>query len=405
MGTPSRRVVGTRSPVRIVVWMLLMAPLPAFGQSVPSVLPDSLVQVWPVGRFYLDGAMYREDVKPMSNGTEFRTARFGVHGFIAQTWEFELEVDVDDEELDFKDLWVARNLSWGARVQVGNFKEPFSLEELTSSRFLTFMERALPNTFAPGRSIGAAVTVPRTFLWVSGGLFGQEADELADSDLGVSEGWAVTGRAVARWFPQADRVVHLGASGTRRRTDARSDRDGRIRFRSYPEAHVDRTRYLNTGQITGTDYFSVVGVEGAAAWGPFSVQGERMVTHVTPQDIADPESSFDGNYVMASWFPTGDSRPYDPAIAEFGPVTPSRDFGAVELAARYSRLDLNDSDAGVEGGQATQWTLGVNWYVSTHVRVALNHVWVNNGPLADGDGDFAGDDDLRIFQARFLIWF
>jgi phosphate-selective porin OprO/OprP len=50
-------------------------------------------------------------------------------------------------------------------------------------------------------------------------------------------------------------------------------------------------------------------------------------------------------------------------------------YGAWELAARYSTLDLND--AGVSGGEMDVYSLGVNWWLTSASQFSLNYRYVD----------------------------
>lgn len=377
----------------------LLVFLPTGPLQAQAVSPDSSIQV--VGRVQLDGAAYSGSDKPMSNGVDLRRVRLGAAGTVDGVWRFQVELDMGEGEVEVKDAWLERRFHPRLSVRAGAFKEPFSLEELTSSRFTTFLERGLPNALAPSRSLGVAGTAYVPAAWVSVGLFGQESDELGETEIGDSEGWAVTGRAVARRW-SGDGGIQLGLSATRRTPDAREGGGDRVRFRSYHEAKIDRTRFLNTGHIKQTLHHRSVGLEGLAVWGPASVQAERIGTTVVREGGT---VNLGGHYVTGSWFVTGEARRYDPASAERAEVHPHRRAGALELALRYSHLDLDDEAAGVTGGEATQWTAGVTWHFTSRAQWSLNHVWVDNGVFADADGDLAGDDDFRVVTTRFQLWF
>ena len=111
----------------------------------------------------------------------------------------------------------------------------------------------------------------------------------------------------------------------------------------------------------------------------------------------------DGWYVYASWFLTGESRPYKFKKGAFGRVKPRNGYGAWELAGRVSELDLNDKD--IRGGEERNWTLGLNWYINPNVRVVANYINVDNDIFADDDGDVRGNDDPTIFQTRLQLDF
>jgi phosphate-selective porin OprO/OprP len=111
------------------------------------------------------------------------------------------------------------------------------------------------------------------------------------------------------------------------------------------------------------------GLEGLWIRGPWSLQGEYLHAGTTFSD-GKPAYHVDGWYAFASWIATGESRPY--ADGNVGNVSPSRPWGAVEFALRYSAVDLNGG--GVTRGREHDWTLGVNWYLGRHLKIQANYV-------------------------------
>jgi phosphate-selective porin OprO and OprP len=74
--------------------------------------------------------------------------------------------------------------------------------------------------------------------------------------------------------------------------------------------------------------------------------------------------------VSGSWVLTGESRGYK--AGSITGVTPAHDWGALEVAVRYATLDLDDG--AVMGGREHDWTVGVNWYLSTHFKLQANYI-------------------------------
>ena len=67
---------------------------------------------------------------------------------------------------------------------------------------------------------------------------------------------------------------------------------------------------------------------------------------------------------------TGESRPY--SAGNVSNPKPANGYGAVELAARYSTLDLDDGPIG--GGRQHDWTFGANWYLTPYMKLQANYV-------------------------------
>ena len=81
-----------------------------------------------------------------------------------------------------------------------------------------------------------------------------------------------------------------------------------------------------------------------------------------------------------SRMPTGEVRPYNRKSGVFGALPVARDvyhggFGAVELALRWSVIDL--TDAAVDGGEMQIAKFAVTWWLSTRLNLSMNYhsIW------------------------------
>ncbi|MEX2516498.1 MAG: OprO/OprP family phosphate-selective porin [Gammaproteobacteria bacterium] len=354
------------------------------------------------GRIMADYAIYDNDasnagVEPaLSDGHEIRRARLNMSGKFYDTWGMKLQVDFAGNDVSLKDAYIDYSGFDNFKIKVGNFKEPFSLEELTSSKYLTFMERSTPvNAFAPGRNLGiAGYTSFADQVTLSGGVFG-DGVESDGGDDGTSYG--VTGRVTFSPIHEAGRVVHLGAAVSQRNTNS----DNTVRFRDRFETHVSGTRLVDTTNLTNTDDVTRFGLEAAGVWDRLSLQGEYIMADVSRKD-GSPDVDFDGYYLTGSFFLTEDTRPYKFGGGSFDKVSPSSTvgkggIGAWEVGLRYSSVDL--SDGLVDGGDQDILTLGLNWYATKNIRFMGNYVTV----LDHTGGNFPGAEPAA-FQARAQVF-
>ena len=354
------------------------------------------------GRIMADAAFYDEDNVDLDgeNGTEFRRARLFVAGTMFHDWDWKAQYDFAGNEAEIKDAYIRYTGFGPAKITVGQFKQPFSLEELTSSKYITFMERSMAtNAFSTSRRIGLGANgAGENWTWAAS-VYGREVGDDTDGDEGYVAGARLT------WAPwnEKTKVLHLGGSAA-----WEDPNDNDVRFRARPESHITSTRMVDTGNFPDPDTFTKYGVEAATVLGPFSLQGEYML--VQAQDdtsgISDPD--FEGGYVYGSWFLTGESRNYKKG--KFGRVSPKNPvgkggIGAWELAARYSTIDLDDGD--FKGGEEDNITVGLNWYANKYVRFMANYVMTDTDPTSQRIQDDQGvdDDELSVFQLRAQIDF
>jgi len=123
------------------------------------------------GRLHADAAIFDDDNTPLEDGTNVRRARLGaaLTLFRDLTLKYQYEFVDDGRVLDASLTYEG----WDPlEIKIGQFREPFSLEELTSSNNITFMERALPNEFARGYNTGIAISTYGSNWGAAGGVFG-----------------------------------------------------------------------------------------------------------------------------------------------------------------------------------------------------------------------------------------
>jgi len=335
----------------------------------------------------------------LPNGLETRRARLAFKTILHNDWAGELDIDFADNEVELKDFWLAYIGVENVMFKAGNHKVQNSLDDLTTSRWLTFMERGLPNVFTIGRRMGFSASTWGDNWSLVGGIFGEEPG--AEAEAGEQLGWGYAGRATVAPILDDEKVVHLGISYSSFTPEAGDDNE--VRFRQRPEVHFTE-RMLSTGKVSDVDDYSFLGFEGAIRHGSFSAQGEYVMDTMHRMN-GEVDADFSGWYGFVSWFPTGDQRTYNAAEGEFGPIYPKGKNGAFELAVRYSHLDLTDSDADVFGGEGKNLTFGANWYANNNVRIMANFIVVDNDEFADADEDFSGDDDFNIIAIRLQYLF
>ena len=361
---------------------------------------DSAFKYWFDARAQVDGAIYNDSKNELANGVEIRRARLGLKATFYRTWLGEIDVDFAGDAVEVKDLWVGHEFGSNALLRMGNFKEPFSLETLTSSKFITFVERAYTDAFSPDRHIGVGYSRWGDRWQVSAGAFGEGSGDV--DETGQDQGYGLTGRATFAPVLTDDHLVHFGF-GVSRRTPYAADA-GKFRIRARPETNQNKARFYSTGKVANVDYEMLYNGEFALVRGPFSAQAEYTRADLNRTGTLATGTFWSG-YVLASYFLTGEHRRYLPQEGEFDRIFPRSQRGAWEVAARYSVIDLDDGSAGVGilGGRGNNYTLGVNWYVNPNLRFMGNYVRVVTGANAAPDGGtapFVPRDKFNIFQFR-----
>ena len=339
----------------------------------------------------------------IGNGMNLRRTRFAVKAQLDKNWYGELDTDWTSGLPELKDAYVAFTGVEGLEIKAGNFKENFSIQRNTTSRYLMFMERAMVTYLAPSRHLGLNVRYSRPALWLSAGVFGPElasAEELTymedgNKDYGYNEGLSYTGKIVFRPLHKSKTSsLHIGGAVSYREPKLTST-DGYFvgRYSSRNSTSINRKKYLDTDDVKGLDHELAWTVELAGHWKQlryetaYIARGMYLDQEVNPL----PTQWAEGWYAQASWLLFGGTQNYDSDGAKYTRTTSEHKWGNLEIAFRYEFADFNTgklfsrkvADTNIFGGSGEAYTIGLNYYPTKNVKIVLNWQYNNNDRYAN----------------------
>jgi phosphate-selective porin OprO/OprP len=352
------------------------------------------------GRFHLDTVAFDGNENSLPNGTQLRRARISFKLGLGKNWIGEGDFDFAEGDASIKDMWVGYQGFKNTLFQVGQFKEPFGFDTLSSSNAIWFTERSYADAWTPDRHVGVAYQTWGERWQAKVSFFGQAIDDTNDhlaaddTTLQTDQGWGYAGRVTfAPVLVSETKAVHFGVATAYRKPNAGPDADANLLDLSCrPEAgKISKAKFLNA-KITNVANWTQLGAEFVGVWGPFSWQSEYQQLKVQRRDgigstpaaiLASAEGhTFSNYYGQVSWI-FGGQRTYEVSDGLFGKVTPSS-RGAWEIVARYSSMTQDDLTVidPVKGGAAKDLSVGVTYYMNKNVRWMLDYVKVDNNENA-----------------------
>ena len=118
---------------------------------------DGNYKFWMDNRVLFDGAYFFDDdtYNDIGNGVVIRRARLAIKTILHKNWYAEIDMDFAGSQLELKDAYIKyTNDTRDLNFKAGHFRESFSMETTTTSRYVTFIERSLPSKFSPSRHLG-----------------------------------------------------------------------------------------------------------------------------------------------------------------------------------------------------------------------------------------------------------
>lgn len=341
----------------------------------------------------------------LSSGGNFRRAQIGLQGTAFSDWSYNFVYDFGGSGTEKSGyIYTAYAQYDGLKpfgLRIGAYAPPAGIEDATSSGDLIFAER--PASADIARNIAGSPSRNAVTLFYAGdrlyGALSYTGDKITDPGT-FDEQQALVGRLSYLAYSDADTNILLDANATHVFKLADNAAGGASNpttsFSITPEVTFDSggTKFVNTGNIPAAS-MTQWGLEGAANYRNFYAQGGYFDYAVARPGVLD-DPHFAGWYVTGTFVLTGESRRYNAATATFQNPRPTGAWGAWEIAARYSSIDLNYRAGlagsvlpagGIRGGDQTVWGVGLNWYPNTVFHFALDYDDITVGRLDNGGAD------------------
>ena len=376
-------------------------------------------------RFWLN-----DDTSRSIDKFEVKQARIWIEGYFFKDIYYKIMPDFAASSNILPDAYLDYAYHPAASLLVGKFKPSISLERLQGDADGTFLERAFPTYLASNRDVGiqlhgafskpgykaetvaGPIDTKNTFTYQIGVSNGSGDDGSPNNNSpDTDNNKEVVGRLFAHPFHHTGyswlEGLGLGVAGS----VGNPDKQG-LKAQATPlgrTTYLDYTK-LNTGFAAPTSDGATYRIYPQAYWfsGPFGAIGEYVISsqHLVSgrTDVKQDNKAWQ---ILASYVVTGEDNSFAGVkpIQNFDPLKGK--WGALQLAARYSELDVDDAtfrivDPNQSASKAKAWTLGANWYLNSNAIIRADYENVSFDGGAARGRDKANE---QIFATRFQLSF
>jgi phosphate-selective porin OprO/OprP len=337
----------------------------------------------------------------LSSGGNFRRAQLGLQGKVFGDWAYYVNIDYGsggstgtETPGHIQQAYIEYDGFAPLAFRIGAHPPSTGMDDSYVATDQLFLERAAPSDLARNMAGGDGRDSIEA-LYLGDRLFASLAftgDKVQATGV-FDEQQALVGRAAYTVLTDSDWrwVVSAAATDVFRPGDSNATLTSPRPFSlsNPPELIVDdqSTKLVSVSDANVTDAWNW-NVESGVTFDNFLAQAGYFQYGIDQRGLTSLRGQgFDGWYAEASWVLTGESRGWSSANGAFTGPRPRINFspgahgwGAFEVAARYSALDLNDNAGvlggalpagGVRGGEQRITTLGLNWYPNSVVKFML----------------------------------
>ncbi len=349
---------------------------------------DGSLKARVAGYLQADSRMYvDQNATPKASSLLLRRARPIIEATFNNRFVFRMMTDfAEGKVVLFDGYGEARFWPWLA-LRMGKFKPPIGLERLQSATDLRFTERGVPTNLVPNRDVGLQLSgdlYGGTLSYQAGVFDGVPDLGLGDTDAGNSKD--LIGRLFLMPFlrrgPEILKNSGIGiaaSSGNEQGTVA-APALGAYRTPGQVSAFQYRSDGTAANTVIASGRRVRIEPQGYLNAGQFGVLAQyTAASHHVRRQTTSAELDHHAWQVSGSWMITGEKNSYRgiTPLRAFDPA--KKGWGAVEIAARYGVLGVDDDAFPLFADPATttsgyhSWGLGVNWYLTRNVKFMADY--------------------------------
>jgi phosphate-selective porin OprO/OprP len=368
------------------------------------------------GYAQFDGRFFqKDDERPAVDTFTLRRVRPMFEGTVFKIFDFRIMPDFGQGQTVLFDAYIEGRFSPYFKVRAGKFKPPVGLERLQSATDILFVERALPTNLVPNRDLGVQVSGDFNGGAASYavGVFNGVADGGNQADADNNDEKDVEARLFFQPFLVAGgplKNLGFGLAGSSGKHEGTLTASGLPGYRTPAQQTFFSYRSDTTaaGTVVADGRHTRLSPQGYFYSGPFGLLAEYVQSK---QEVRRGTVTTDLTHTSwqasASWVLTGGEASYRGVSPKQNFDLKNHTWGAFELAARYSKLDLDEdtfptyANPASSARSATAWAVGLNWYLNKSLKVMLDYEATQfDGGAATGDRE-----DENILFSRFQVAF
>lgn len=363
--------------------------------------PDEKVKVTMGGRFYIDEAVYFDDVTPVGNGVSIPDLRLSMKADYKK-WDFKIDMGFNDKKVSPKDIHARYNFNYHSWLRIGHMGPQFGNEGWETSAWIRFVAPAMSDqVFTLPRMIGAAYMNWNEKLYNCIGLFA-DPDAISNSKEG-NQGFLVINKF--NYTPLNDKAgtaFHVGATGyfrTGNRDGFDTDKKTKYTLSMSSNLNTKVSKLKAIGiDLDNVDYQATYVLEALFSREKGFIQGEYYHTNVKRKHGLDSYQA-NGFYVMGGFLLFGEkSYEYNMSERKLGHAKNN----TLELLGRYNYTDLNDGT--LNGGRSSDISIGLNYYLNKYIAFKLDYSYMALGKhnKLSPTGE---KENVQALQGRLMVIF
>jgi phosphate-selective porin OprO/OprP len=346
------------------------------------------------GRFFLS-----DSAVPVTNTFFIRRARPILEATVGKYLEFRVQPDFGQGTTVLFDAYTDVKIAPAFAVRAGKFKPAVDLERYQAASDIVFAERALATNLAPNRDVGLQLSgdIGRgAFTWQAGVFNG--VPDLGNGDGDVSDAKDFAGRVFLQPFKTGTLGgLGVGVAGTTGLERGSAAAPALASYRT--SGQQTWFRYTSSTTTPANNVFANgrrdrLAPQAYLYTGPLGLHAEYIQSWqaVSRAGAATVKLKHTAWQTTGSFFLTGEKNSFKSAAPKKAFDPKAGTFGALEVAARYSELSIDNAtfptfaSPASTPSKAKAWAVGVNWYLARAIKVVVDYEHTTfTGGTAAGD--------------------